>query len=523
MKLTIKNYRCFSENNPAVIEINKGFISFIGVNNSGKSTLLKFFYEFRHLFQTFSSPHSFHQALRGPQAINIPNTVFDIEELFSNLNNNNIEITIEKDVSDASISPQPTKTSFTFIVQRNSPNVTAYIYIDEVNIPAENIRVTGDIFECIRPITLDLKFIFPFLSELGDTLYIGPFRNTINVGTKTDYYDIKVGESFIQEWRRLKEGKSKREKHETIRLEEEIRRIFSFNSLQINPSDDNQTLSVVVDGQPYMLPELGSGLAQFIMVFANAAMRRPRYILIDEPELNLHPTLQLDFLTTLASYATAGIIFATHSIGLAKASSDTVYTVKKISPGNSEVKELGDVVELPEFLGELSYSGYKELGLDTVLLLEGPKDIRVVQQFLKLLKKEHKIVMIPLGGGSIINAKTEIELKEIKRLSPNMHVIIDSEKTTADEALSSSIQGFVDNCKKYTIDCHVLTLRATENYLSDIAVKKVKGSGFRALAPYEKLSDMQPHWDKEENWMIAKEMSQEDLLKTDLGIFLNKL
>ena len=74
----------------------------------------------------------------------------------------------------------------------------------------------------------------------------------------------------------------------------------------------------------YKASELGSGLVQFILVFSNAAMRNPRaaYILLDEPELSLHPSLQLDFLTALGSFASEGVIFATHSIGLARASAD---------------------------------------------------------------------------------------------------------------------------------------------------------------------------------------------------------
>src|SRR6266702_3463896 len=54
IELTIKNYRCFSDEKPARILIKPGFTAFLGINNSGKSSLLKFFYEFRNLFQQLS-------------------------------------------------------------------------------------------------------------------------------------------------------------------------------------------------------------------------------------------------------------------------------------------------------------------------------------------------------------------------------------------------------------------------------------------------------------------------------------
>src|SRR4029077_176963 len=111
-------------------------------------------------------------------------------------------------------------------------------------------------------------------------------------------------------------------------LTEDIRRIFDYRQLEINPSPNDQTLQCFVNGRSYSLSELGSGLAQFVLVLANAATKRPAFFLIKEPELNLHPSLQLQFLTTLGSYARRGVLFATHSYGLARARAQSVYTLR---------------------------------------------------------------------------------------------------------------------------------------------------------------------------------------------------
>ena len=63
IEITIKNYRCFPDSKPARIFLQKGFTGFVGVNNSGKSSLLKFFYEFRHLFARLSNPADFFNIL----------------------------------------------------------------------------------------------------------------------------------------------------------------------------------------------------------------------------------------------------------------------------------------------------------------------------------------------------------------------------------------------------------------------------------------------------------------------------
>jgi predicted ATPase len=82
---------------------------------------------------------------------------------------------------------------------------------------------------------------------------------------------------------------------------------------------------------------MGAGLAQFIMVLGNVAFRQPSFILIDEPELNLHPSLQLDYVNTLASYASQGLLFGTHSVGLARTASEYTYALTKETNAGASV------------------------------------------------------------------------------------------------------------------------------------------------------------------------------------------
>ena len=307
-------------------------------------------------------------------------------------------------------------------------------------------------------------------------------------------------------------------------LTEDIKHIFGFEDLEINSSPDIQTLQVFVNGKSYKLSELGSGLTQFILVLANAATKQPSYILIDEPELNLHPQLQLDFLTTIGSYAHEGVLFATHSIGLARAVADHIYSVSMQAKSESEVNKLESTPRLSEFLGELSFSGYRELGFNKVLLVEGVTDVKTIQQFLRMYKIDHQVVILPLLAGSqFINELREVELEEIKRITENVFVLIDSERDAAGASLEAPRAAFVEVCKKAKINCHVLDRRAIENYFSDEAIKKVKGNKYRALGLVEKLKDASPAWGKEENWRIAREMTSDDLKTTDLGGFLDSL
>ncbi len=154
-------------------------------------------------------------------------------------------------------------------------------------------------------------------------LYVGPFRNAISVSQGQQYYDLQIGTGFVSTFAGYKSGTEPNQAEAVVALVDEIRRIFGYRTLEINPAADTQTLQIVADGRSFRLSELGAGLAHFIVVLVNVLVRQPSLLLIDEPELNLHASLQLDFLSVLARYTKYGVVFATHSLGLARSSADT--------------------------------------------------------------------------------------------------------------------------------------------------------------------------------------------------------
>lgn len=538
VEITLKNYRCFQESNPVKILLSKGAIAFIGVNNSGKSSILRFFYEFRSLFSSLCDVQVLKNMIEGQQLyFTFPKEILDYEEVFCNANTRPIEIGIrfilDENIQEKDNLPIPEKILLTI---PRATSFTGQIYLINQLINKEyQLEFNGTRVLSNGNLIADFSYIYEFFTDLSQIVYIGPFRNAISVTPVLEpsymtlidrnyftYFDIKTGRDFIQEWRRLKTGTGTQNKKFALQVTEDIKHIFGFNSLEINSSDDAQSIQMFIDGNPYVLSELGSGLAQFFLVLANVAVKQPSYIFIDEPELNLHPSLQLDFLTTLNSYARKGIIFATHSIGLARASAERIYTVHKGDNG-SKVTDYEKNPRLSELLGELSFSTYREFGFDKVLLVEGSTEIKTIQQFLRKYRKDHEILLLPLGGSSLINESVELELKEIKRITERIFALIDSERPESEAELDPQRQGFLNICKQIGIDCHILERRATENYFSDRAVKLIKGPKFRQLEPYEKLKDTSQGWSKAENWRIAREMNIDELEATDLGKFIKRL
>jgi predicted ATPase len=520
LDIEIKNYRCFPDNHPVRLTLQNRFVSLVGMNNAGKSSVLRFLHEFHDGLSLWSGPTgNFISALtNGPQHITFRG-VSDQSEVFSDTNERNLTVSFELHLESEGEYPAPSK--LTIEVDR-SGNATAVFDLggnplrrDGLGWQGELLNAGGDLVDCTP--------WFQLARDLMRSLYIGPFRNAVNLGGSTNYYDLQIGSSFIAQWDGFKSGADKRANRAALQLTEEIRRIFGFKTLEINTSQDGQTLQVIIDGRPYQLHELGGGIAHFILVLANVATRQPSIVFIDEPELNLHPSLQLDFLTTLGSYSSNGVVFATHSLGLARAASQMIYSVRRINQGVSEIRLYENTPRLAEFLGELSFAGYQELGFEKVLLVEGSTDVLVLQRLLRLYGLEHQVVILPLGGSSMINAKAEAQLAELTRISNKIYALIDSERANAGDAISKDRQAFVASCKKLKIYCQVLERRAIENYFPLAAIQAVKGEKYVTLEPYQRLSDVDPCWAKTESWRIAGEMGESDIKGTDLGKFLAQL
>lgn len=526
--LTIKNYRSFPLNKPARLSLRKDITGFVGINNAGKSSLLRFFYDFRRLFWTLSRPGpDIIAALKdAAEPLQFSDSVADPEELFHNGNRHDLEIHIPFLVPESTEAVGGEyRMEVTLLREDLRWRARIISPAGPLDMNESNISFRGDkhtrLFVAAKSET-DLSDLFKRCDALHESMYIGPFRNILNIDPQRDYFDIKVGQAFIRAWKKLKAGNKKQDNRLAIEVETAIRRLFGYGELRIDAADDDSTLQVYIDGHIYRLPELGAGIAQFIVVLANAAINRPSYILIDEPELNLHPSLQLDFLTTLASFARESTLFATHSLGLARTGADRPFSVRKLE-GGSVISDLEATPSLPEFLGELSFSGYRELGFNKVFLVEGRTEIKTVQQLLRLWGKDHEVLPLPLGGGQMINAVSDWELEEIKRITPHVFALIDSERTSMGAPLEVGRQAFREACEKLDIRCHVLERRATENYLTERAVCEVKGDKYRALGHYESLKELTPAWGKHENWLIAREMTLNELRETDLGKFLDDI
>lgn len=521
--VSIQGLRCFKDR--VDLPLGDGMVALVGLNNSGKTALLRAAWELRPLFRELSSE-------QWPQRFSDGNALDAVQRLegervASHLPGAVPIVRVRMGPPQAGYPAEFWIEQATFLIEGARPRLMAVRTGTGRDVAFEPARSTATVahiggervttFGIGDGVYVDARPLAAYARELADCLYIGPFRNAINVGGTEAYFDIAVGEQFIRQFHHFKAGSDPAHNEAVARMIQELRTIFGFQDLDLNAAPDGRSIQVTVDGVSHRLSELGSGLAHFIVVMVNALVKQPSWILVDEPELNLHASLQMRFLLALSAYASRGVVFATHSLGLARSGADTTLVVSRDQEDGARVRPYETKPQLSQLVGELSFGGVPQLGFDRVLLVEGRRDIRTFHQFLAHLGKERKVLVLSLGGNDLINSDPTHELMELTRLGVPIAAVIDSERTAADDPISEHRLQFSKVCEDLGIECLILERRATENYLTRAAVDAVFGSG--VIAPfghYEKPTG----WTKSKNWRVAREMAPNDLSGTDLGEFL---
>ena len=526
MYITVKNYRCFSQKNPLKIELQRGITAYIGPNNSGKSTIFRFLFELRALWTLLSSADNFANAIKIGLA-EIDTKLPDKRSIFCDSNNHNLEIEVDlRSANPLEELPGNHVQKLKCTIARDNPkSCIIKIYTsaagNEVDMKASTVRPQSfDVATRDDPGNpFSYEGLVSAFKTLSDCVYLDANR-FIASKFGGNSYDLIVGSSFVQQWGLLKTGDNNALRLKAVTLRKCIQDIFQFSQLEISSNTAGNDMVVVIDDTPYNLSEMGDGISQFILALGTAAIKEPSFILIDEPERGLHASMQIDFVTSLASYAKYGLMLTTHSVGLARSVSDCGIFSVKMRNHESRVERYEKESELPELLGMLNYSSYRDLGYSKILLVEGTGEVKVFQQFMQKFKVDHEVVILPLGGSSLIRSGVAHEISEICRIAKgSVFAVVDSERKTENEKLSQDREGFRNICQSLGIPCLVTHWRATDNYFSTEAIQSAfPGQNYTCLERYELIG--RGRWKKSENWRIARHMSKDEIAATDIGQFI---
>jgi hypothetical protein len=301
------------------------------------------------------------------------------------------------------------------------------------------------------------------------------------------------------------------------RISDAFTQISSGYGFDIFTGKDNQIgLSFSYKNQPWIKAgDCGLGLQDLIAILYFSLHPQYDVVLIEEPESHVHPDMQRRLLHSLKEETSKQFFLTTHSnVFLNSAFVDKVF----FTYFDASVK-VDDATSRASILHDIGYGVTDNLVSDLVILVEGPLDIPVLEEFLIKwgLFSSHDIKTWPLGG-DIMN---QLDLSVFAQ-SYSIIALVDN-----DPGSEKTRKKFMENCEQHNIPVHRLERYSIENYFSLRALREVFGPQIPSLIteidPNKKLEDQIEMDVKKNNRRIARKMTLDEIEGTDLHIFFEKV
>ncbi|MFJ1603923.1 AAA family ATPase [Streptomyces sp. NPDC088253] len=145
--------------------------------------------------------------------------------------------------------------------------------------------------------------------------------------------------------------------------------------------------------------DLGTGVEQLLMLLVVGLTRTARTVVLEDPEIGLHPSAQRALLSLMQDWARrTPILAATHSAAMLdwSSASTTVIAVRR-SRGVSDATVV--TTERAAVLRELGMRMSDVLSAERILILEGPTDKDILDVWFPDVLRSPRIVVLPGGGG----------------------------------------------------------------------------------------------------------------------------
>jgi predicted ATPase len=299
-------------------------------------------------------------------------------------------------------------------------------------------------------------------------------------------------------------------------------------------NNEQPEINVTLDGRVRLISQLGAGIGESLIIMLIAKLSQEWHVplvdilLLEEPELHIHPTMQRKLLDRLADSGVQ-LIATTHSPTVlnwfVRNSGRVFRTEFEETDKRTTVKEAHDLAELRDLLASIGASPADVLLADKVLLVEGPNDIPVYQAFLGKAPslKGQNIPVLSLGGTTAAGRNFDASLWA--NLHPKIWAVLDSERRGPDKAVARSQSTVKSSLEAAGIPCHLTELRATENYLTPRALKVVYRKAPAAIDPFgdpNLATKGVKQFDKRRNGEVARAMEWHEVAETDIGIYLER-
>ena len=234
----------------------------------------------------------------------------------------------------------------------------------------------------------------------------------------------------------------------SISTEVDFSKIFSYSSKLI---DRSLLADHIPDGVDIL--SCGTGLqSMFILslleTYAEMAERDDSILLIEEPEVYLHPTFQRKMFDALRNIASVNqVIYTTHSpIMISDLWVDDSIKLVVLERGETLIKE----IDIEEIINELGIRYEDTLNAKAIVFVEGPDDLLVFNKIASFLSKEkinQSIKFIFTDGWKSMHLYAQMKILFSDNVNAEFYCIADGDGVSAEERKQEIIDKINKNLK----------------------------------------------------------------------------
>jgi energy-coupling factor transporter ATP-binding protein EcfA2 len=256
-------------------------------------------------------------------------------------------------------------------------------------------------------------------------------------------------------------------------LERFVQRVLKRPKLKLHIPHDKTTINIDDYGRYLPIEALGTGLHQVILLAAAAILETDAVVLIEEPELHLHPELQHQLMHFFLEATTNQYFVTTHSATIMDAVEADVYAVR-LESGHSIIERPLDRGSRRKICHVLGYRPSDLLQANSLIWVEGPSDriylIAWLRQFAPDLEEGWHFSIVFYGGRllSHISGDSEvvsdfISLQPINRFPA---ILMDSDKRNSRSQINDTKKRIIAEFESKQAFFWVTKGREIENYVA---------------------------------------------------------
>lgn len=218
-----------------------------------------------------------------------------------------------------------------------------------------------------------------------------------------------------------------------------------------------------LDVDDFLVEVNGSGIREALRLILDVEFEQPDILLVEEPEIHLHPALETSMMRYLKRISSERQIFiTTHSTNfLDTADMKNVYLISKIKSTQVQLLDFEEAeTQVPKELGIRLSSLFM---FDRLVFVEGPSDAAIIREWATTLGvnlNQANVGFINMGGArNILHYAAEGTLSFLKKRQVDLWFLIDRDERNEPEIAK------IEKELGHRAKINVLKRREIENYL----------------------------------------------------------